>query len=263
MSKAISVLETELGLKLLRPEGRGIEITPEGLRIYQSSAPLLDEFRRFSSQLKHFANEKTESKLRLGTFEVFSSYFCSALLEKEFPTADALILELSPGNVESAVESGMVEFGLTYLPAPNMKLEFIEIGRFEMGIFGLKRWSQEPFLSWPFAVPTTPLKVNALDHVSLDMWPSFLSRNVKYEFELLETALQTSRAGLSVLHCPDFVVQLQNRHLSSEKRLVRLPSPTGYRIRKEIKIYLIAKKGNIKAKTMERKVAKFLRMMPA
>ena len=42
LSKAISVLESELSIKLLRPEGRGIEITEEGLEIYKKSLSLLN-----------------------------------------------------------------------------------------------------------------------------------------------------------------------------------------------------------------------------
>ena len=42
MSKAIGVLEQELGLKLLYPEGRGIGITAKGLEVYRLAASLLE-----------------------------------------------------------------------------------------------------------------------------------------------------------------------------------------------------------------------------
>lgn len=259
MSKAISVLEKELGLELLRPEGRGIEITSDGYRVYQSSATLLDEFRRFSESLGQPQAKEQNAKLRIGTFEVFSSYFLSALLETQFANREALILELTPGNIERGVEEGLVQYGFTYLPSPSSQLEFIEVGSFEMGIFGLKKWEKLPFKDWPFAVPVTPLKINSLSHTSLDMWPQANSRMIKYEFELLETALQVSRVGLSVLHCPDFIARLHNKHIAVEHKLVRLSFPDGRSSAKKIKIFLIVKKGDSNKNSIEGKVAKFLR----
>lgn len=259
MSKAISVLEDELGFELLRPEGRGIEITSNGYQVYQSCVPLLDEFRRFSEGLTRPQVKNVVAKLRIGTFEVFSSYFSAALLAEEFSEREALILELAPGNIESAVESGLVQYGFTYLPSPNSKLEFIEVGSFEMGIYGLKKWKDVPFQEWPFAVPVTPLKINSLSHTSLDMWPQTKPRKVKYEFELLETALQTSRLGLSVLHCPDFIVTLHNRYTANEYKLISLPFPKNAGSRKKTKIFLIVKKSNESKNSIEGKVAKFLR----
>lgn len=260
MSKAVSLLESELRLKLIRPEGRGIEITDEGYSVYKSSAALLDEFRRFSDAMSSPRSEQP-GKLRIGSFEVFSSYFASELLTTEFPDRDSLLLEMPPGQIERAVEDGLVEFGFTYLPSPNPKTDFTEVGSFEMGIFGLKKWASEPFLKWPFAAPITTLTVNSLDFSSLDMWPRSQARTVKYEFELLETALQTSRLGASVLHCPDFVIKLQNRHVIPDRRLASLSYPPGMKPLKKSKIYLVSKKGDVKAPTMERKVAKFIRSL--
>ncbi len=260
MSKAISALEEELSIKLLRPEGRGIEITEGGYRVYHASAILLDEFRRFSDKLKQPKTDVNTSKLRIGTFEVFSTYFVTALLEKEFRDEQVLILELTPGNIEKSIEEGLIQYGFTYLPSPSAKLDFVEVGSFEMGIFGLKRWEKVAFKDWPFAIPITPLKINALEHTSLDMWPKNKPRFVKYEFELLETALQTSRAGLSVLYCPNFIVALHNRQISPEHKLIRLESPPGIRSIRT-KIYLVTLKGNSKRLSIEGKVAKFLRSL--
>ncbi len=259
MSKAIAVLEDELGFKLLFPEGREIGITAKGLDVYRLSASLLTEHRKFFERLKS-ATESSEP-LRMATFEIFSSYFISSFLQTE-KNLELLLLEKTPGHIEASILSGEVNVGVTYIPSPDGALEYREIGSFTQGIYGHKKWSELPFSEWPFAIPTTELRIHSSDIDSLDMWPSSApSRIIKYKFELLETALQTARLGLSVLHCPDFIVSLQNEQVRTSHQLVKLPSPKGYKESKPTKVYLVGRKGEL-PDTLERKLAKFMRSLP-
>lgn len=256
MSKAISVLENELGHKLIHPDGRGIGITQKGLDIYRLSTSLLEEHRRFYDSLKESVEQSQQ--LRLATFEVFSSYFISAFLKTE-PELEMLLLEKTPGSIEDAILFGAVDLGITYIPAPHNSLEYIEIGSFTMGIFGQNKWEKKPFEKWPFAIPTTELKIHSSDIDSLDMWPkSAPRRKIKYRFELLETALQTSREGLSVLYCPQFIIHLQNAQLKPTLQLLPLKLPPRCKIPSASKVYLVGRKGAIPI-NIERKLARFIR----
>jgi len=258
MSKAISVLEDELGYRLLHPEGRGIGITPKGLEIYRLSASLLDEYKRFYEGIRE--SEHRPRNLRMATFEVFSSYFISAFLKVE-TDLDLLLLEKTPGHIEEAIAAGIVDVGITSIPALKQSLEYVEIGSFVPGIFGMKKWEQEPFESWPFAIPTTELRIHSSEIDSLDMWPrSAPRRRIKYRFELLETALQTSREGLSVLHCPSFIVELHNTALKSSFQLSTLKSPPRYKQQKPTPVYLVFRKGT-DIGSLEGKLAKFMRSL--
>lgn len=257
MSKAISILEEEIGHKLIYAEGRGIGITAAGMEVYRSSTPLLEEYRRFYDHLNR-AGQKG-NQLRIATFEVFSTYFTSAFLKSQ-PDLDVLMLEKTPGSIEDSVLSGTVDVGLTYLPVPNPALEFLEIGSFKMGLYGHKKWEDKPFEEWPFAIPTTELKVHTSEIDALDMWPrGGPQRKVKYRFELLETALQTTRDGLSVIHCPSFIISLQNEMVKSSLQLVPLKTPPQYKPQKNVKVYLVHRKG-FDVRSLEGKLAKFMRM---
>ena len=259
MSKAIAVLEAELQCKLLYPDGRGIGITPRGMEVYRLCSSLLEEHRKFFLRLKE--GENRSPRLRMATFEVFSTYFVSSFLQQE-KDYDLLLLEMTPGKVEQAILAGTVEFGITYLPSPDPTLEYVQIGAFSMGIYGRKEWADKAFSDWPFAVPTTELKIHSSEIDSLDLWPpKAAKRKIKYNFELLETALQTSRQGLSVLHCPDFIVQLHNEFAKSSHQLVSLSPPQGYKAGKQINVYLVARKGNAANSKLERKLAKFMRTL--
>lgn len=258
MSKAISVLQDELGCKLIRPEGRGIGITQKGLEVYRLSTSLLEENRRFYDRLKE--PDKNSRQIRIATFEVFSSYFIPSFLKTE-SELEVLLIEKTPGHLEDAILSGLVDLGITYVPAPRNSLEHIEIGSFSMGLYGHKKWETRPFEEWPFAIPTTELKIHSSEIDSLDMWPKTAERRkIKYRFELLETALQTSREGLSVIHCPQFIVHLQNAQLKSALKLESLKTPARYKAPAPLKAYLVTKKGAATS-GLEQKLARFMRSL--
>ena len=156
------------------------------------------------------------------------------------------------------------DLGLTYLPSPHPKLNLIEIGRFQMGIYGIQsaKWETQPPSTWPFAVPITQMQIHSLDYESLDLWPKGkFVRKIKYQFELLETALQSTRLGLSVIHCPEFVAKLHNRTTSSQAQLSLLPYPTEVKARKPVKIYLVSRKGEPLPNRLEGKLSKFIRSL--
>lgn len=261
MSKAISVLESELGCKLIHSEGRGIGITPDGMDVYRQALPLLEEYRKFYRNLRTKSGNRPTAGLRMATFEVFSTYFLSSFFAQE-RAYEISLLEMTPGKIEQAVLSGTVDFGITYIPSLDPKLEYQEIGSFRMGIFGRKEWASKDFHSWPFAVPITELKILTSEIDSLDLWPKTApKRHIPYRFELLETALQTSRQGLSVLHCPDFIIGLHNEQVRSSFQLSPLPPPPDYKPSKPIRIYLVGKKGSDGLR-LEGKLAKFIRSIP-
>lgn len=258
MSKAISTLEDELGCDLIFPEGRGIGITTKGLEVYSQSIPLLEEHRRFYERIK--TGTPQSDKLRIATFEVFSSYFLSAFLS-QVSQPNVLLLEMTPGKIEHAILSGLVDVGITYIPAPDPALEYREIGAFSMNIYGKEKWKNMPFSEWPFAIPSTELRIHSSQVDSLDMWPAKApKRKVRFEFELLETALQSTRMGFSVVHCPDFIVRLQNEQVKPTMQLVKLPNPAGYKIAKATKVFLIGRKG-YSLDDLECKFAKYMRSL--
>ena len=244
MSKAISTLESEFGIELIRPDGRGIQVTEKGLEIYRQSLQLLTEVTNLERTLKSAVNSC--SQLKIATFEIFSTYLMAKLLSvPELSDMDAMVLERSPGTLEEVILEGLCDFGITYLPKPHSKLQYTEIGSFKMGIFGNFKWNAANFQTWPFAVPVTEVKVHTLADSSLDLWPTHsLQRKIKYRFELLETALQLSRHGRAVLHCPDFIVKLHNCDLRNSLQLSPLPKPAGYPKQSAKKIFLITKKSS-------------------
>lgn len=147
-------------------------------------------------------------------------------------------------------------------PSPSPRLDFTEVGSFKMGIYGLPRWLKLSFDQWEFAVPISPVAISAQEHVSLDLWPKFKRhRRIKYEFELLETALQTTYSGISVIHCPDFVIKLLNQRMGKDRMLVRLPYPSGMKEPDRAKIFCVSMKDNPNASRFIKRTARFVRSL--
>jgi len=243
MSKAISMLETDYGVKLLRPEGRGIEVTKKGVEVYQQSRQLLEEVNRLERRLRE--PESPTSMLKVATFEVFSTYLmANALSSPRMSDSEVTVIERTPGDIELTIVNGLCDVGITYLPAADAKLDYIEVGSFKMGIFGLDEWKGINFSSWPFAIPVTEINIHTSLESALDLWPqSGPKRKIKYRFELLETALQTSRSGRSVIHCPDFIIEAHNADVRSSLHLQPLPLPQRYGPKVTKKVFLVTKKG--------------------
>ncbi|MBI4041701.1 MAG: LysR family transcriptional regulator, partial [Deltaproteobacteria bacterium] len=200
LSKSIKTLEYEIRKTLIQPSGRGILITDDGIEFYRKSKGLLSEYHfLFDTSPKRSSIIPT---LKIGSFEIFTSYFLTKLIEKEFPEEKLRAQELIPGKIEEALELREVDIGITYIPYPRESVEHVEVGTFISKIFGPKNLKDVPFEKLPFAIPVTPVNSSASQFQSLDGWPNFVYRSVKYEFELLESAIQVSRNGFAVLYCP-------------------------------------------------------------
>src|SRR4051812_16227478 len=79
--KSIKVLEEELGFALFVPAGRGIAVSDEGKALYQRSARFFEAL----DQLVGRKEARQTSLIRLGSFEVFTTYFVGKLLAHYLP----------------------------------------------------------------------------------------------------------------------------------------------------------------------------------
>ena len=84
-----------------------------------------------------------------------------------------------------------------------------------------------------------------------------IERKIKYRFEMLETALEVARDGVGVIHCPKFIIELQNQKLLTKYQLVELPYPSPKQSSTDI--YLITRKSYPENKIVK-KLAKSLRV---
>ncbi len=260
LSKAIKLLEEETGLRLCIAHGRGLQITDEGRRLALQADSLIEQIESLPKKTK--LNQESVP-LRVGTFEVFSTYFVSRLLNQFEDEAPALeFLELVPGQMEEAIVKQKVDLGITYIPIPKSGVEHILVSQTQMGIFGRKDfpYSLKTFQDIPFVVPITPIEGSPTKVQGLDGWPDHqILRNSLYKMTMMESALELCRRGRAVAYLPSFVVQIHNESVLEKYKLVEFPLPS--KMKKQSQpIYLVKRIGQIETVSI-RKVAKALRLL--
>ena len=224
VSKSMRLLEDELGVALFVRQGRNLALTDVGAQLAREAQVILtDVERRLYRRGEPAPSEET---LRLGSFEVFTTYFLGELVASEGLEMPLQILELTPGHLEEALELHRIDVGLTYLPAPRPTLEFVKVGTLTMDVFAAASspFLRREFASWPFTVPNVPVVGAATRVAGLDGWPDDrVPRVRKYQVTMLETGLELVRRGLAVIYLPTFLARLHNQTVTPHHQLVALP----------------------------------------
>lgn len=218
LSKALHVLEKEVGCPLTLPAGRGLVITDQGRILATSVQALLRELEFIRERVRE--NEQETRPLRLGSFDVFTTYFLSALLRRIGSTG-AVVHELVAGHLERALIEREIDYGITYVPVPSAAVEHVEVTTIEMGIYTrADAFPGVPLDQLPFAVPVTPLS-GAPDRIrGRDGWPDeAVPRQVAYQVTLVESALELCRQGLAAAYLPRFLVKLHNEQVLPDYQL--------------------------------------------
>ncbi len=242
LSKSMRLLCEETGLTLFVPQGRGLVITDSGKQFSQRISPLLDELDHALNPAQE--HRRLNSRLAIGTFEVFSTYFMGQVLKDEFQDYEIHLQELIPGQMEEALASGSVDLAITYIPIPHPQLDFLKVTSLKMGLF----WKGSTFDSHdlseiPFAVPISPIQGSPTKVQGLDGWPEHrFPRFAKYQCAMMETALELCRQGLAAAYLPVFVVELHNKLVKDTYKLLEKPLPRGASSMQDV--YLMKRKSS-------------------
>lgn len=219
LSKALHVLEKEVGCPLTLPAGRGLVVTDQGRLLASSVQSLLRELEFIRERVRE--NDHETRPLRLGSFDVFTTYFLSELVRRLGSTG-AVVHELVAGHLERALVEHEIDYGITYVPVPSAAIEHSEVTVIEMGVFTrAEAFAGLPLEQIPFAVPVTPLS-GAPDRIrGRDGWPDqAIPRQVVYQVTLVESALELCRQGLAAAYLPRFLVRLHNEQVLPAYQLV-------------------------------------------
>lgn len=256
LSKAMSILEKEIGLELMRPAGRGIVITPEGVKLAERGQKLLQDFSELVLHAQGAATDKQQ--LRLGSFEVFTTYLLGEMFSEFTDSLNLILHELTPGKIEQALIDRRIDVGLSYMAVPHKDLEHLQLGKVHMGVYGLKdHFTGIPMSELPFVIPVEPLSGAPTKAEGLDGWqPNYGPRNICFKVALMESALELLRRGVGVAYLPSFVIDIHNRYVLPKYRLEEIDLPV--RTMRTNPVYLIKRKDEKETQLMK-KLAKAVR----
>jgi len=259
LSKAMKTLEEELDIPLWIKDGRRIILTDSGKALLRRAPRLLQEFQNIRDEIHQ--NLERPKPIRIGTFEVFSTYFLKFLDLLEWDNHQLELHELLPGEVEKYLISGDIDYGITYMPVPSPDLDFLKVSSIEMGVFvknGAFKNTAQPDL--PFVIPVMPIQGVPTKARGLDGWPDdAYERNVTNRVTLMESALELCRQGRVAGYFPAFVVEEHNRQVIQKLRLERKNSPyKGRTCRSDV--FLVKRKSQSED-TVVKQLAKALRII--
>lgn len=221
LSKSMKLLQDEIGLSLLRPSGRGITPTQEGLQIYQRAK----EFLEHENRLFNLDQHAKSSTLKIGGVEVFLFSMSEQFHKYSLDANCITLLDFDPGMMEQMIATRQIDYGITYAPFPTEQVEIIEIGEYHLGCYVLKNtFEGKNFSEIPFVVPAQTLSNNPLDIKTRDGWiDSIYPRNKKYSVNLLSTAIELTLQGLCAIYIPDFVAKKINISRRKHDVLIEYP----------------------------------------
>ena len=258
LSKSLKVLENELGVRLIAPDGRGIKITEKGVQVYESSLDLLRQVEKVMAA--NAIKPRSRGRLSIGTSEIFSTYFLETLLAHQRDGLALHLRELLPSEMERTLLERKIDIAITYLPIPAEGVEFFRAGAMPMGIFtSINAFEGVPAEELPFAVPIDRVNGAPTGQKKLDGWPEELFlRKEKFEVTLMESAMQLCRNGRAAVFLPHFIADLSNRYAAAEYQLVPRRFPD--RISEPIsEIFLVTRKGYLENEVV-RRIAKAIRL---
>ncbi len=252
LSKAMSTLENELGLSLFRAQGRGLEVTEEGLEVYRRSKSLLEGI----GELKLLKTNREKQTLAVGMSEVLA-LTCLEFLTNEF-SGNLTILQADLGEIESKVLSKELDVGFVFSPSPHKALDHLKIGEIEFNAYAceslLKKYEDEREL--PFCIPANYFPENPLGHKTRDGWPWSIERLVQYRVSHFSLALNLLSSGKASCYIPDFVAREMNKDRKKDK-LVKIKNFKAAASRRQV--YLV-KLNTVEEDSTSKKLARMLRV---
>lgn len=250
LHKSLRVLENDLGFALTVGKGRGIEITEQGRGFY----PMCLEILRTIEKVFQKDSKAEPTEYKIGSLEIFLKLLPKNLLTTPtFLDRRVSFQELSPGQIEIAVQKRILDVGITYIPMPTEGVEYLRIGKFKMGIFCAEaKLATLPLRDIPFVVPSATLHSNPMDILNTDGWKEGLFlRKIGYRTSSLSTAIDIVKVGKAAVFMPVFL------KTSFNTVLFEIENPTGVDSRD---VYLVLPSNNVEAKE-EKVLAKTLRQI--
>ncbi len=219
LSKAMTVLQGELGVELLRPLGRGLELTEAGRTLYPKCKSVIDSVESLTGK-----NAEIPARaLRIGMTEIFSLTLAGEFVNGIDGNLD--LYELDTGELEVQVLEGHLDFAISLIPFPHADLEYLKIKKVAMGVFFTNRdFRHLPVADLPFVIPNTELKHNPLSIKTKDGWPSQLPRKVCYGASTLALALRIVDSGAAAVFMPKFVADSLNTQRELKSRFYEYES---------------------------------------
>jgi len=210
ISRMVKLLEDKLGFKLFERIGRGIQLTPQGMEVFESCKRIFSEVDALSASLGRIGGE-LQGPLAVAAAEPIASKFLPSrigLMVKQHPKVYPILFSGPASMLMAELLSGKIEFGIFFhLPDLPDKLEIFERlpVRFRLVIrkkLKSKRDVIESFIGSREVDDTTTRRFPTIERIRRD-YPNV---KIKISSNNLAAHRELVLNGLGVSILPDFLV---------------------------------------------------------
>lgn len=146
ISRVISNLESELGTKLFYRTKTGVELTKEGLNLYDKIKEQLSSLERFEDDLKKY-NDIKQTEIKIGTTATALRCYVLDLLEKYKNQQSDIHFHITTGSTQNMLDdlkAGIIDVAFVTTPFENQKnFEIKEIFEVETILIAGEKFHQE------------------------------------------------------------------------------------------------------------------------
>jgi DNA-binding transcriptional LysR family regulator len=156
LSRQIKTLETELGVLLLERDQRNVSLTPAGIYLRDSTAPLLEQFAAIAHKVRQVA-DGLEGEIRIGyTGSCVNTVLprLLPLLNQRFPRIQTYLSEMTSAAQLDALRNRQLDIGFLRNPPPEPMLDWLPV------------WREPFYLVLPLAHPLTKRRFKNLGQVA-------------------------------------------------------------------------------------------------
>lgn len=227
LSRAIALLERDLGQPLFERTGRRLRLNDTGQAFLDATR---DGMRRIHSAVDGIERGKTKSNLRISSGGVATTAFVVPALQKlrhAHPKVVPIVATLPPPEVPAALLRGELDLSVAAYPIRHPRLTAIQLGQVPCGVYcaaehplASEAQSTDPvdparLAAYPFVAP--PPDPNG---VPPDGWPPTLERTIALHVDQLRIGAQVCAQGELLAVLPAALAEGAPPHGQS---LLRLP----------------------------------------
>ena len=201
ITTAIKNLEKEFKTELITMNGKNLEITPSGERLYTLAIPIITLYNNLENQMHDFVYKSTTIKIgippMLGTF-IFAPLFDDFLVK--YPNVNLKLYELASHANKEALIEGEIDIALTVIYNNEIEdnLDFIKIGNAVL-VFAVNK-------NHPFA-NKKEISINELGNI-----PLILFKEDSLQYQVITKLFEEARITP--------IIKLKSEQLSTIKELL-------------------------------------------
>ena len=227
ISRHLSLLEQELGQRLLERTGRGVKLTDAGQSLLVHAKVMLDAASQARFEIKEMRSDPI-GKVVIGLPHRVAMNLCVPLVKRfreELPNAMVSVIEGLSLALREDLIGGRIDVALLFDPAPTPLLKYESLLRERLFLVSPPRTripaqvSVQELKDYPMVLPSSPNPIrNLVDAVLL---PRKISLNIIAEVGAVHSALALVERGVACSILPESAIT------NSQSRNQGVQSPIG------------------------------------